>query len=154
MCIKLSAQGNIFSQDGSAVPAPFSGKDPLWCYLGLDTTESPDVPRCIFIWYFSQLWDSKEWAHGREEGRRISYYHGALQEKELWASMTNSFFCRLYGSLTRTQCASAELSWRGKRKRKTVPFLPASSLASGPPQLWSCGCHRWAAQICSRPQRF
>lgn len=55
MCVKPSAQGNIFSQDDNDVPAPFSAKDPLWCYLGLNTTESLAVPRCVFIWYFSQL---------------------------------------------------------------------------------------------------
>lgn len=69
MCVKPSAQGNIFSQDDNDVPAPFSAKDPLWCYLGLNTTESLAVPRCVFIWYFSQLWDSREGAHGERGGK-------------------------------------------------------------------------------------
>lgn len=69
MHVKPSAQGNIFSQDDNHVPALFSGKAPLRCCLGLNTTESLDVPKCVFIWYFSQLWIAENECMENREGK-------------------------------------------------------------------------------------
>ena len=62
----------------------------LYC-LDLNTTGSPDVPRCVFIWYFSQLWIIRvSYSPWMRRGRWISYHQSALHEMTVQVAFPHS----------------------------------------------------------------
>ena len=59
--------------------------------LDLNTTGSPDVPRCVFIWYFSQLWIIRvSYSPWMRRGRWISYHQSALHEMTVQVAFPHS----------------------------------------------------------------
>ena len=141
-CLFQHTSANVIAQDNNDFPTLFSYKNSLWHYLDLNTTGSPDVPRCIFIWSFSQLWVIRDLVLGWEEGDEFRITRVLCVRGRLQASVTNSFLCAVWQPGRDSMCFCwTELNGQDRENAWTHPTSPHPGALSVP--VVALGQHRW-----------